>query len=58
MCANRGEIAVRVFRAAKELGMISVAIYSKEDARHHFRFAADESYEVVQFAFELSSNPY
>jgi acetyl/propionyl-CoA carboxylase alpha subunit len=31
LCANRGEIAVRVFRAGKELGMRTVAIFSDAD---------------------------
>lgn len=44
--ANRGEIAVRVFRACNELGIKSVAIYSKEDRAHIHRQKADESYLV------------
>lgn len=44
--ANRGEIAVRVFRACNELGIKSVAIYSKEDRSHIHRLKADESYLV------------
>jgi pyruvate carboxylase len=44
MCANRGEIAVRVFRAASELGLRTVAIYSNEDRYHIHRYKADESY--------------
>ena len=31
MCANRGEIAIRVFRAANELGIRTVSIFSHED---------------------------
>ena len=46
LCANRGEIAIRVFRAADELGLRSVAIYSKEDRLMPHRFNADESYLV------------
>ncbi|XP_050311887.1 pyruvate carboxylase, mitochondrial isoform X2 [Anthonomus grandis grandis] len=46
LVANRGEIAVRVFRACNELGIKSVAIYSKEDRGHVHRLKADESYLV------------
>ncbi|XP_065159074.1 pyruvate carboxylase, mitochondrial isoform X3 [Atheta coriaria] len=46
LVANRGEIAVRVFRACNELGIKSVAIYSKEDRAHLHRLKADESYMV------------
>lgn len=46
LVANRGEIAVRVFRACTELGIKSVAIYSKEDRAHIHRLKADESYLV------------
>ncbi len=46
MAANRGEIAIRVFRAATELGIRTVAIYSNEDRFSLHRFKADESYRV------------
>ncbi|SKB34282.1 pyruvate carboxylase [Acetoanaerobium noterae] len=46
LVANRGEIAIRVFRACKELGIRSVAIYSNEDRTSLFRTKADESYLV------------
>jgi pyruvate carboxylase len=46
MCANRGEIAVRVFRAATELGFRTVAIFSEEDRVHLHRYKADEAYLV------------
>ena len=46
LVANRGEIAIRVFRAATELGMRTVAIYSNEDRFALHRFKADESYLV------------
>src|SRR5258708_16982671 len=46
LCANRGEIAVRVFRASTELGFRTVAIFSEEDRVHLHRYKADEAYLV------------
>ena len=46
LCANRGEIAVRVFRAGTELGMRTVAIFSEADRLATHRYKADESYCV------------
>ncbi|MGN0348336.1 MAG: pyruvate carboxylase [Roseburia sp.] len=46
LVANRGEIAIRVFRALNELGIASVSIYSKEDRLALFRSKADESYPL------------
>ncbi|HTA18421.1 MAG TPA: pyruvate carboxylase [Polyangia bacterium] len=46
MCANRGEIAVRVFRASTELGFRTIAIFSEEDRVHLHRYKADEAYLV------------
>ncbi len=46
MVANRGEIAIRVFRALTELGITTVCIYSKEDRYSLFRTKADESYPL------------
>lgn len=46
LALNRGEIAIRVFRAATELGLRTVAIYSKEDRLSLHRFKADEAYEI------------
>lgn len=46
LVANRGEIAIRVFRACKELGIRSVSIYSEEDKNSLFRTKADESYQI------------
>lgn len=46
LVANRGEIAIRIFRACTELGIRTVAIYSKEDAGSYHRYKADEAYLV------------
>ena len=46
LVANRGEIAIRVFRALADLGITSVAIYSKEDKYAMFRTLANEAYEL------------
>jgi pyruvate carboxylase len=46
MAANRGEIAIRVFRSAHELGIRTVAIYSHEDRFATHRLKADEAYQV------------
>ena len=48
LVANRGEIAIRVFRACNELGIGTVAIYSKEDKYAMFRTKADESYPLSE----------
>ncbi|WP_279482068.1 pyruvate carboxylase [Aureimonas sp. SK2] len=46
LVANRSEIAIRVFRAANELGLKTVAIWAEEDKYALHRFKADESYQV------------
>jgi len=46
MAANRGEIAVRIFRAVTELGLRTVAIYAQEDRFCIHRYKADEAYLV------------
>eukprot|EP00051_Salpingoeca_urceolata_P005548 m.74266 g.74266 ORF g.74266 m.74266 type:complete len:1183 (-) comp14420_c0_seq2:68-3616(-) len=69
LAANRSEIAIRIFRAASELNIKTVAIFSKEDIRSVHRYKADEAYmigkdlspvgaylaaeEIVQLAKEL-----
>jgi len=46
MAANRGEIAVRIFRAGTELGLRTVAVYAEEDRFCIHRYKADEGYLV------------
>ena len=46
LVANRSEIAIRVMRAATELGLRTVAIYAEEDRFSMHRFKADEAYRV------------
>ncbi|MFD1735673.1 pyruvate carboxylase [Bacillus salitolerans] len=46
LVANRGEIAIRIFRACTELNIRTVAIYSKEDTGSYHRYKADEAYLV------------
>ncbi|HVO56273.1 MAG TPA: pyruvate carboxylase [Dongiaceae bacterium] len=46
LAANRSEIAIRIFRAANELDLRTVAVYSKEDRLALHRFKADEAYLV------------
>ncbi len=48
LVANRGEIAIRVFRSAHELGYRTVAIYSHEDRFAMHRLKADEAYQIGQ----------
>ena len=48
LVANRSEIAIRVFRAASELGIGTVAVYSREDRYALHRFKAEESYLLAQ----------
>ena len=44
LVANRGEIAIRIFRALNELGIGTVAVFSKEDKYAMLRTKADEAY--------------
>jgi len=48
LAANRGEIAIRIFRACHDLGIHTVAMYSGEDSYSLFRIAADEAYLIGQ----------
>ncbi|WP_050421417.1 pyruvate carboxylase [Bradyrhizobium tropiciagri] len=46
LVANRSEIAIRVFRAATELGIRTIAVYAEEDKLSSHRFKADEAYLI------------
>jgi pyruvate carboxylase len=46
LVANRGEIAIRAFRAAYEMGITTVAVYAHEDRNSQHRLKADESYQI------------
>ena len=46
LVANRGEIAVRAFRAATELGITTVAVFPYEDRKAEYRLKADEAYQI------------
>src|SRR3954470_23695666 len=46
LVANRGEIAIRAFRAAYEMGIGTVAVYPYEDRNSLHRLKADESYQI------------
>ena len=46
LIANRGEIAIRVMRAANEMGKKTVAVYAEEDKLSLHRFKADEAYRI------------
>ena len=46
LALNRGEIAIRILRAASELGLRTVAVHSQEDRLSLHRFKADEAYLI------------
>ncbi|MFN4203959.1 MAG: pyruvate carboxylase [Tabrizicola sp.] len=46
LVANRGEIAIRIMRAANEMGKKTVAVYAEEDKLSLHRFKADEAYRI------------
>src|SRR5690554_6456406 len=46
LAANRGEIAVRIFRACTEMGLATTAIYSREDRLAIHRYKADRAYQI------------
>ena len=53
LVANRGEIAIRIFRACHELGIRTVAIYTEEDKYSLFRTKAHESYLIGRIPMKL-----
>src|SRR5579863_5793579 len=55
LVANRGEIAVRAFRAANELGVRSIAVYAPEDRDSVHRLKADEAYEIGEPGHPVST---
>ena len=46
LVANRGEIAIRILRAASELGIRTLAVFTHEDRYSPHRYKADEAYQV------------
>jgi len=46
LVANRGEIAIRVLRAASEMKVRTIAVYTYEDRYSLHRYKADESYQI------------
>ena len=50
LVANRSEIAIRIFRAAAELGLSTIAVYAEEDKLSLHRFKSDEAYLIGRLA--------
>ena len=57
LVANRSEIAIRVFRAANELGLKTVAIYAEQDKLALHRFKADEAYRIGEGLGPVAAYP-
>ena len=55
LVANRSEIAIRIMRAANEIGMRTVAIFSEEDRFALHRFKADEAYQIGEAGKPLAA---
>ena len=55
LVANRGEIAIRILRAASELGIRTLSVYTHEDRFSPHRYKADEAYQIVRMTSH--SNP-
>src|ERR1700737_3250839 len=53
LVANRGEIAIRAFRGAYELGVGTVAVYPYEDRNSQHRLKADESYQIGEIGHQV-----
>jgi pyruvate carboxylase len=58
LIANRGEIAVRISRAATELHIPTVAVYTYEDRYSLHRYKADEAYQIGADNDPLKPYPY
>ena len=57
LVATRGEIAVRAFRAAYELGAQTVAVFPYEDRNAVHRIKADEAYQIGDASVRLDAVP-
>jgi pyruvate carboxylase len=57
LVANRGEIAIRAFRCASELGNRTVAVYAPEDRESAYRLKADKAYELGSRGHPVRSYP-
>ena len=57
LVANRSEIAIRVFRAATELGISTVAVFAEEDKLALHRFKADEAYQIGKGLGPMKTRP-
>ena len=55
LIANRGEIAIRIMRAANEMGKKTVAVFAEEDKLGLHRFKADEAYRINTGPFNCST---
>lgn len=55
LVANRGEIAVRILRAATELSIRTIAMYTHEDRFALYRFKADEAYKIGEEGKPIAS---
>ena len=58
LALNRGEIAIRILRAANELGLRTVAVFSQEDRLSLHRFKADEAYLIGAGQGEVFLGPW
>ena len=58
LVANRGEIAIRAFRAAYELGARTVAVYPYEDRNSLHRLKADEAYLIGEKGHPVRACPF